>query len=53
MIVKTNRDHLAPLVETLQNRHPYDCPEIVAVPIVGGSVDYLGWLAGSLAASTS
>jgi periplasmic divalent cation tolerance protein len=49
LIAKTNRDHLEALVETLQNRHPYECPEIVALPIVGGSADYLAWLASCLA----
>jgi periplasmic divalent cation tolerance protein len=52
LIVKSSRDLLEPLVETLQNRHPYDCPEIVAVPIVGGSGDYLAWMASSLASGS-
>ena len=48
LIVKTDQQHLERLIVTLQNRHPYDCPEIIAMPIVGGSVDYLDWLTGSL-----
>ena len=48
LIVKTDQRRLEPLIETLQNRHPYDCPEIIAMPIVGGSADYLDWLASSL-----
>ena len=48
LIVKTDQRHLEPLIETLQHRHPYDCPEIIAMPIVGGSAEYLDWLASSL-----
>ncbi|HAC64964.1 MAG TPA: cytochrome C biogenesis protein CcdA [Cyanothece sp. UBA12306] len=28
--------------------HPYEVPEIIALPIVKGSADYLGWLAQNL-----
>ena len=48
LIVKTDQQHLESLVATLQNRHPYECPEIIAMPIVGGSAGYLEWLASSL-----
>jgi len=24
--------------------HPYECPQIVALPIVAANADYLGWL---------
>jgi len=53
LIVKTDRQHLDSLIATLQNRHPYDCPEIIAMPIVGGSAGYLDWLASSLSGDSS
>ena len=28
----------------IQHLHPYDCPEIIAIPIVTGSAAYLNWL---------
>jgi periplasmic divalent cation tolerance protein len=28
----------------LKSLHPYDVPEIIAIPVVKGSVDYLGWV---------
>jgi periplasmic divalent cation tolerance protein len=28
--------------------HPYDVPEILAIPIVNGSQSYLGWLSGEI-----
>ena len=36
--------HLKELTATLEKLHPYDCPEVVALPVVGGSVAYLDWL---------
>ena len=53
LIVKTDQQHLELLTETLQNRHPYDCPEIIAMPIVGGSAGYLDWLTSSLSADSA
>jgi periplasmic divalent cation tolerance protein len=39
----------AVLAETVQARvralHSYEVPELVVVPIEGGSADYLGWIA--------
>jgi periplasmic divalent cation tolerance protein len=53
LIVKTDQQHLELLIATLQNRHPYDCPEIIALPIVGGSASYLDWLTGSLTSNSA
>lgn len=45
LIVKTREAHvesrLIPLVHEL---HPYDLPEIISIPIQGGSQDYLDWI---------
>lgn len=48
MICKTDAAHLDALTQALTTRHPYDCPEVVALPIVGGSADYLAWVGESL-----
>ena len=32
------------LVPTVQAAHPYDVPEILALPVVMGSRDYLDWI---------
>jgi hypothetical protein len=29
--------------------HPYDTPEVVALPVVAGSAPYLAWLHGATA----
>ena len=38
-----------PRIETvIKEIHPYETPEIVVVPIVAGSRDYLDWLTGQV-----
>jgi periplasmic divalent cation tolerance protein len=32
------------LVERVQALHSYDVPEVIALPLVGGSAAYLDWL---------
>lgn len=44
MIVKTDRDHLNDLIETMKGAHPYEVPEIVALPVIAGNRDYLAWV---------
>ncbi len=44
LIAKTKRD-LFPSVEAkVKEMHSYSVPEIIAVPIIEGSRDYIGWL---------
>ena len=42
--VKTSIDRLDALTEHIKKNHSYDTPEVVALPIVGGSDDYLSWV---------
>jgi len=44
LIVKTRRDVLDSVVHRVQAVHSYDVPEIIALPLVGGSESYLQWL---------
>jgi periplasmic divalent cation tolerance protein len=44
MVVKTRRPLLQRLTARVKALHSYDEPEIVALPIVGGSESYLDWL---------
>ncbi|NLH70787.1 MAG: divalent-cation tolerance protein CutA, partial [Brooklawnia sp.] len=44
MMVKTRTALLDQLVEQVREMHVYDAPEIVALPIIGGSADYLNWV---------
>lgn len=41
---KTAADRLDELIEHLRAAHPYDVPEIVAVPVSTGNPDYLSWV---------
>jgi len=47
-LVKSNRDAYPALEAAIQELHPYETPEIVAVPIEAGSAAYLSWLEGEL-----
>jgi periplasmic divalent cation tolerance protein len=44
LIVKTRRDVLEELIQQVQGLHSYDLPEIIALPLAGGSEDYIRWL---------
>jgi periplasmic divalent cation tolerance protein len=43
-IMKSKKDLFDRLEEAILGVHPYDVPEIVAVPIVSGNQKYLQWL---------
>jgi periplasmic divalent cation tolerance protein len=42
--IKTVDARYAALETFIRERHSYETPEIVRVPIAGGSPDYLGWV---------
>ena len=44
LISKTREELLPELIEIVKKIHSYDVPEIIALPITGGSRDYLDWL---------
>jgi len=44
LIVKSTRENLESLTQRVKELHSYQVPEIIALPIVGGSEDYLKWL---------
>lgn len=47
-LIKTRED-LFPQVETaIKKLHSYETPEIIAVPVINGSQEYLKWLDESL-----
>jgi len=47
--VKTERRLFTAVAETICELHTYECPEVVATPIVDGSAKYLAWLGEQLA----
>jgi periplasmic divalent cation tolerance protein len=44
LLIKTDTNVLPELEIYLRNKHPYELPEIIAIPIREGSSDYLQWL---------
>ena len=48
LLVKTIRSKFDDLEREVRARHSYETPEILAVPIVEGSADYLAWLTNGL-----
>ena len=44
LIIKTRKDKFESLERRVKEIHPYEVPEIIAVPIVLGSKDYLDWI---------
>jgi periplasmic divalent cation tolerance protein len=48
MIVKTKISLLGDIIALVKENHSYQVPEVIALPIEGGSPDYLAWLAAEL-----
>jgi periplasmic divalent cation tolerance protein len=44
LIVKTKESLLPELIKSVKKIHSYGIPEIIAIPIIGGSRDYLEWI---------
>ena len=47
LLIKTNAANLRIVEKELTERHPYDVPEFVAIPIEAGSSAYLAWISDS------
>ncbi|WP_055479519.1 divalent-cation tolerance protein CutA [Sphaerimonospora mesophila] len=45
LLLKTTGDSVDRLTEHIRAEHPYETPEIVALPIEGGLTAYLDWIA--------
>jgi len=45
LLIKTTTARYAALEAAIRARHPYELPEIIAVPIAHGLPDYLRWVA--------
>jgi len=45
LIAKTREELVPALTEKIQDLHSYDCPCVVALPLTGGSDEFLAWIA--------
>lgn len=48
LLIKTTNDRVDPLWEVLRDKHPYDVPEFLVVPVIDGSEEYLHWIDRSI-----
>lgn len=44
VFIKTTREHYPALEAAILAQHPYELPEIIAVPLVAGLPAYLDWV---------
>lgn len=44
LVIKTSRSRYGALETLVRARHPYELPEIIALPVVAGARDYLDWI---------
>ena len=44
LIIKSRKDKFYELEREIKDTHPYTVPEIIAMPILLGSKDYLNWI---------
>ncbi|MFM9968077.1 MAG: divalent-cation tolerance protein CutA [Burkholderiales bacterium] len=52
LLIKTTRERYAALEAAIHAGHPYELPEIIAVPITAGLPEYLNWVVGETRAET-
>ena len=48
LVIKTVSTRYSELEMRLKSLHPYEVPEIIALPVAAGSADYLSWLQGAV-----
>lgn len=51
VLIKTRAERYAEVEAAIRSLHPYELPEIVAVPVVRGLDEYLEWVAGETSIS--
>jgi len=44
LVVKTKKSTLRKLIIKVKKIHQYENPEIIALPIIGGSKEYIKWI---------
>ena len=44
LLAKTTLELFAHAESVIRKEHPYECPQIVALPLIAANADYLDWL---------
>ncbi|MCI2426053.1 divalent-cation tolerance protein CutA [Candidatus Acetothermia bacterium] len=47
-LIKSRNDRYQELEQEIKAIHPYETPEIIVIPIIAGSAEYLNWLDSTL-----
>lgn len=47
-IIKSKRSLYNELEKAIKEIHPYETPEIIAIPVIEGSKEYLDWIANEI-----
>lgn len=47
LIVKTLKQHYNAVEQCIRDQHPYELPEIIALPIARGLPEYMRWISDS------
>jgi periplasmic divalent cation tolerance protein len=53
LVIKTTRQRVPRLQQRMRELHPYELPELIVIPIEGGTDAYLQWLAEQTAGGSS
>lgn len=53
LFIKTLAQHYAAVEQSIKSEHPYELPEIIAVPISSGLPAYLKWIADETSATAA
>jgi len=48
LVAKSKKTKFAKIAQLVKEKHGYEVPEIIALPIVSGSRPYLEWIDGTL-----
>lgn len=48
LVIKTVATRYLELEMRLKSIHPYEVPEVIALPVTSGSAEYLSWLQGAV-----
>lgn len=44
LLIKTTETAYSALEQAIKQQHPYELPEIIAIPVQTGSAEYLNWI---------
>jgi periplasmic divalent cation tolerance protein len=44
LLIKTTAAKVVDLEKAIRELHPYDLPEFIVLPVIGGSASYLAWI---------